>query len=144
VVHTLSHVATDIDFWDLGRLLRADRWAFADDGETDPDWLVAVEFMFENGTIVVEAVPEDDTISVHTGALEHWSGDAVRVAESHRARGCAVQRAWFLTNNRGYRDGFQISFHSGKVEMTLQFVTIASRLVEYLVETAAPSPSDLG
>jgi hypothetical protein len=128
----------NIDFWDLGRLIRADRWMFIDSGETDPNWLVAVEFVFEGGAIVVEAVPEDDTISVHSsaGALKHWSGASTRLAAAHPACGCGVRWAWSLTNHQGYADGFQIEFASDQPAPGFQFVTEASRLVEFTVERA--------
>jgi hypothetical protein len=119
-----------VDWWELGRLVRVDRWLF-DSDEAGHDWLVAIEFVFEKGAIVVEAVPDDDTVSVHvaTDALTYWEGESVRVTADHAAIGMGVRWAWSLTNQQGYVDGFQVELTSDRERVRLQFVTVASRLV---------------
>jgi hypothetical protein len=136
---------TNIDYWELGLLRQVDRWMFvSDSGETNHDWLVAAEFLFDDGAIVVEAVPDDDTISVHaaTGALTHWAGESACITADHPAVGLGVRWAWSLTNHRGYADGFQLELAFERATMRLQYISEASRLVEFdVTERAAGSSS---
>ncbi|MCO5319819.1 MAG: DUF6334 family protein [Microthrixaceae bacterium] len=136
---------TTIDFWALGPLRRVDRWVFLDDSGIDDNWLIAVEFGFAEGAVAVEAVPDDDTVSVHaaTGVLTHWAGESVRLAADHPAVGLGVRWAWLLTNHQGYMDGFQIEFAFDGASIPLQFVAQASRLVEFdVTERAAAQPTE--
>jgi hypothetical protein len=104
----------------------------AEPGERS-DWLVAVEFHFELGGVVVEAVPDDDTVSVHPAqdAPKHWAGEATCTPSAHPAVGCQVSWAWWLTNHQGYQDGFQIEFVAGPLVVRQQFLVVASRLLEF-------------
>lgn len=63
---------------------------------------------FAEGAVAVEAVPDDDTVSVHaaTGVLDAWAErESVRLA-ADPPRSVLSRWAWLLTNRRATWMGF--------------------------------------
>jgi Family of unknown function (DUF6334) len=68
-------------------------------------------FRFEQNSIVVTAVADDDTISMAVGgATLPFVHDLTEIEPWDKIIGCGVLWLWSLTNHRGFLDGCQIEF----------------------------------
>ena len=102
----------------------------------DSDWLVAVQFHFEEGYLSVEVDPDDDTVDVSFDALwppplRHWSTDSARHTASASyadVLGLSSSWRWVLRNQQGYQDAFQIELGPSTSTVTLQYLAMASHL----------------
>jgi hypothetical protein len=100
------------DIGEFGHLLRIlGVYAYPDE-ETPPGAKYEeYVFQFEEGSVVVTAVPDDDTITVAVGgATLPFVHELTGVEPWSRLIGCGVLWLWRMTNHRGYPDGCQIEF----------------------------------
>ena len=95
-----------------------------------------IDVVFEHG--VLRLSPDGDTDEIVAAVV---SGDeaegedlAVDVALSGLV-GNVVEHAWYLTNHRGYRDGFQLRLIdlADRSEVTRQFEVAASAIYVWIV-----------
>ncbi len=71
--------------------------------------LTALTLAFERGSVLIEAVGDDDTISLR--AVPEADGDVLsQQAPWRNAIGRGVIWVWSLTNQQGYHDGSQLEF----------------------------------
>jgi len=97
--------------------------------ELKAGWVDAIRFDFQNGSLVVGLDPEDDTITWDTTSIVGMTSsapDAWADIVGHK-----VRWLWELTNHRGYRDGLQIEFYTGRETIDVQLMVEASRLWTY-------------
>jgi hypothetical protein len=81
-------------------------------------------FGFETRSIVIAAEPLDDTIHVQYGEASLSFPEDLTAREPWRMLiGCGVMWTWTLTNQNGYRDGFQIELARPGECWALQFLS---------------------
>jgi hypothetical protein len=112
----------------------------------EPDHgLVAVEFEFGEGVLLVEVDPGFDEVELPFGigltapVPRHWP-DATRESVTgttayRELRGLDSTWRWVLWNQRGYSDAFQIELGPAGATTTLQYLAIASKLERRVVVT---------
>lgn len=107
---------------DGGALVRAHLALF--DG--DRGYVTAVVLHFEALTLVLAAVPEDDTLAVRIGPFEPDDTiDASGEVPWSACVGQTVSWAWQFTNQQGYTDGARFEFASGAV---VELIVIGSQI----------------
>ena len=99
------------------------------------DFLISLEFVFENGRIFHEAVAETDEIAIKLVPPED---DCVPLPMTHlepwkSASGRGALWAWELRNQQGYADGIQYSFANtvSDREVIVQLIVVASQVFIY-------------
>jgi Family of unknown function (DUF6334) len=86
-------------------------------------------FQFEEQSVVVTAVPDDDTVTVAVGgATLPFVHELTGVEPWNRLIGCGVLWLWRMTNHRGYLDGCQIEFARPGAYWGVQLMCEASAL----------------
>jgi hypothetical protein len=103
--------------------------------DEDGEWLVAVQFRFDEGFLAIEVDPDHDEVELSfdeagPSALRHWD-DVVRLDAADvyaDVLGLSSAWRWLLCNQQGYRDGFQIEFGPADSTITVQYIAAASRL----------------
>jgi hypothetical protein len=88
-----------------------------------------VEFVFGRATLALSCDPDTDEVLLTT--REAASTDDLDVDPVlTQLAGKVIESAWWLTNTRGYRDGFQIRFLDldDRSESTCQFEAAAAAL----------------
>ena len=94
--------------------------------------LTALMLGFDHGSVLIEAVGDDDTIRV--SAIPEVDGDVLSQQVPWRdAIGRGVVWVWSLTNQQGYRDGSQLEFgkpaqHDQPSYLSVQIIVAASAL----------------
>ena len=128
----------------LTDLSAVSEYTWAEDGEADRHWLVAVALHFAEGALAIEVEPDSDEVSMRlTPAvrLAHWAGLSAVEDVSNQAPWSGLLRAscawrWHLTNQQGYTDGAQVELSVGQDAITFQWVAAASQLHAARVHTA--------
>lgn len=121
-----------------GRLVNARHALF----EGDPQFITAVELQFESLSVVLCAVPDDDTLAVNSGEFESTPDEIlVEVSDSNpwsKCLGSGLAWAWELTNQQGYSDGLRLEFEEPgePSNLVVELIVIASA-IELFVATAA-------
>jgi Family of unknown function (DUF6334) len=119
---------------DGGALVRA-RLALYDG---DRGYVTAVVLHFEALTLVLAAVPEDDTLAVRIGPFEPDDTDEVIDVSGEvpwsACVGQTVSWAWQFTNQQGYTDGARFEFASGAA---VELVVIGSQIDVFVPVRAA-------
>jgi hypothetical protein len=109
---------------------------------TERQWLVAVQFRFDEGFLGIEVDPKHDEVDLtfdasRCPAPRHWKEATRHDAAGVYADVMGLSSAWrwLLRNQQGYRDGFQIEFGPAESTITVQYLAIASRLEPRRVST---------
>jgi hypothetical protein len=103
--------------------------------DEDAEWLVAVQFRFDEGYLGIEVDPDHDEVELSFDesaptALRYWDVVVRRDAADAYADVLGLSSAWrwLLFNQQGYRDGFQIEFGPADSTITVQYLAAASKL----------------
>jgi hypothetical protein len=105
-------------------------------GDSQGHALVAVALHFNEGVLVIEVDPEDDTVDIRLGSeadLLHSPG----TTESDRSfepqwsplLGFNCAWRWVFTNQQGYRDGAQVELSHDGQHFGFQWIAAASSLL---------------
>jgi hypothetical protein len=96
--------------------------------------LSTARITFEKGDLNIEAVAEDDSLSISIDLrLEGTLSDVSSAAPWRGLVGGRPSWIWTLTNQQAFVDGIQFLVRTGCGEVMLQLVVIASSLKPYLV-----------
>lgn len=108
------------------------REVFVDD--VDPTLVSALALVFENGSLTLEAVADDDTLSASLNAdLKRIDQDVSREPPWSVLVGGVPLWLWSLTNQQGYNDGFQVMLRKDGADVGFQIMVLASSLKPFLV-----------
>lgn len=106
--------------------------------EDEPEMIAAVKFVFENGTVYNEALPEFDEISFRDHLIlddYDTTEDVSAISPWNTIIGSKVLWIWEMRNQQGYYDGMQYSFRSDDNEVKIvQFMVFASTIKVYWIE----------
>jgi hypothetical protein len=119
---------SDID--EFGQLVSAvGAWALRADDRGNGHRFDEYCLNFERASVVITAVPDDDTISIHVGQPTSPYQEDISAREPWQTLvGCGVIWAWSMTNQRGFRDGYQIEFGRPGECWAVQFMSEGSAL----------------
>lgn len=120
----------------FGRLI--DVYAIKYTYDDSPDMTAAIQFVFENGVVYNEALPETDEMSIRDGLLlDDYSitEEVSSVSPWKELLGSKAIWVWQMKNQQGYSDGVQYSFYNEKREERLiQMVVAASEVFVFKVQ----------
>jgi len=111
--------------------------------EGNPQFITAVELRFESFTVVLRAVPDDDTLAVSLSLLEPTPGEKLTEASNSgpwpACMGLGICWAWRLTNQQGYSDGVRLEFSEpdGISSAVVELLVVASALHVFVAVPAA-------
>jgi Family of unknown function (DUF6334) len=104
-------------------------WALSPQDRSDSDQFNEYVFQFGPSSVVVTAIPDDDTIRLTPdGATLPFVEDLTGVRPWTELIGCEVVWMWRLINHRNYVDGCQFEFGRPGEIWTLQLMCTASEL----------------
>jgi len=92
----------------------------------------ALWLIFAKGNLLIQANPDDDTISVASGVMLD-ADDFVDLSSSDFWRGFVGQRfgwGWTVTNQQGYQDGVLLSFNGISPQVMLEVAASTVKRVE--------------
>jgi Family of unknown function (DUF6334) len=102
--------------------------------DVDPVMLSVICITFENGDLNIEAVAEDDSLNISIDSRpEGTLSDVSSGVPWRRLVGGSPLWIWTLTNQQGFVDGIQFLVRTGRGDVMLQLVVIASSLKPNLV-----------
>jgi Family of unknown function (DUF6334) len=102
--------------------------------DVNPVMLSVICITFENGDLNIEAVAEDDSLNISIDSRREGTlSDVSSGAPWRRLVGGSPLWIWTLTNQQGFVDGIQFLVRTGRGDVMLQLVVIASSLKPNLV-----------
>lgn len=102
--------------------------------DANPALLSVLGLVFDHGSMLVEAVADNDTIGVSlNGELKNARQDVSGESPWSLLVGGAPLWLWSLTNQQGYQDGFQIMLRKDGADVGFQIMVLAGSLKPFLV-----------
>ena len=102
--------------------------------DADPALVSVLGLVFEHGTMLVEAISDDDTLGVSLNADPgNARQDVSRESPWSLLVGGAPLWLWSLINQQGYQDGFQMMLRKDGADVGFQVVVLAGSLKPFLV-----------
>jgi uncharacterized protein DUF6334 len=102
--------------------------------DANPALVSVLALIFEHGSMLVEAVADDDTLGFSLNVeLENARQDVSGEYPWSLLVGGAPLWLWSLTNQQGYQDGFQILLRKDGADVGFQIMVLAGSLKPFLV-----------